>query len=231
MEDKFRKFTEDEKIEALKELNVARESAKKEKITNWFRISVFTLITIVVFITLFRIFLGTVEIENPFEYEKNRFYKVTLNDKTVTVWANERNRIPLIPWFLYFNSRSTNAYDGKLEHMSELEEAKKYILKVKSYSCYDEKLEKRIPCKSKENHFKDENQDTTYTLKIEKRKYHSGTEEKDEFWTVDYIYDGPLIEDVTKYIEDGAEYHFMITGTYGKVTADFDFYINYNRGY
>lgn len=229
--DIFKKFTSEEQIEALKELNVAREEAKKERFSNFFRVSISIIFILSVFIILFRLFIGTIELNNPFGYEKNRFYEVTFNSQTVTVYASEHNRFAIIPWIVYFNSRTNNTYLGKKETMSEIEEAKQYILKVNSYSCYDENLKKRVKCEDKENHFKGVNKDTTYYLKIEKRTYNPATDLKDESWNVNYIYDGPFIEDVTKYIENGAEYRFLITSKYGTVTAEFDFYINYNRGY
>lgn len=229
--DMFQKFTEEEKIEALKEFNIVREEAKKEKFANFFRNLIFITAIVIGLVVLFRIFFGTIEIHNPFGYEKNRFYQVTWNEKTVTVWNSEHNRIPLIPWLVYFNSNSFHVYRGELENLLDLEEADRYMLTIKSYSCHDEKLEKRIQCKSEENHVKEIKQDTIYTLKIDKRTYNPPTEDKEESWDVETIYEGPFIEDVTKYIEDGAEYYFLITGKYGTVITESHFYINYNRGY
>ncbi len=229
--DVFKGFTKEEQTEALKEFNIAREEAKKENMKNFIKAPILIVVIVIIVIFLFRIFIGTIELYNPFGYEKNRFYKVMFNDKTVTVPAREENRIPLIPWAIYFNSIASNRYDGELEQTFKIEKEERYILNINSYSCYDEKLEKRIACKSKENYIKEKNQDTVYTLKIEKRIYIPATEFKDEYWEVFTIYDGPFIEDITKYIEDGAEYNLTIIGKYGMTSAEIYFNIDYNRGY
>jgi hypothetical protein len=92
-EDRLRK----EYFEDVTKLN---SQIKKE-----FRKKLIIIISITVIVILvIKIFLGTIEIYNPFGYpaSKARFYKVRINDELVTVDYDLNQRISIVP-FLSFS--------------------------------------------------------------------------------------------------------------------------------
>lgn len=198
------------KKEALFDYKKSAEEVSRLKKKKWIKIILICSIVIIIF----KVFVGTIEITNPFTYTKNRFYEVKLNGTLLTVDSTDHHRIPLVPLFIYFNTYQTTVYIGKTDRYEINENVKKYILNINSYSCYSKNGTSQLRCTSTgDNTMKKQNKDTTYTrLYIRK----NGRPEKVQ-------YDGPFIEDITPYIQETGYYYINIIAKYENVETSISF--------
>ena len=204
-EDRLRK----EYFEDVTKLN---SQIKKE-----FRKKLIIIISITVIVILvIKIFLGTIEIYNPFGYpaSKARFYKVRINDELVTVDYDLNQRISIIPFLINFNNHYFGSSyietdeDGTEYHPSNSNE---YIIEIKSYTCYS--LDYQVECMKDSQEMK-ENNDTKYTnLKITRTNK-----------PYEVVYDGKYINDITKYVKEKGIYAVTITAEYSNIDTDVTFY-------
>lgn len=164
-------------------------------------------------IIVFKITIGTFEITNPFTYNKNRLYELKLNDTTITVNSTDRHRIPFIPFFIYLNTYNTTIYYGSSELYLLSNNYDKYILNIKSYSCYARNVNSQIGCDSANNPIKKKNTDTVYTnLYIRKNG-------KPEI----VVYNGKMINNITPYIQQKGYYYIQVTAKYNNVKTNISF--------
>lgn len=207
--DEMLKDAELESRKILADYNSTTKKIKKQK-------KKFFLIFLILLI-LFKIVIGTIEINSPFEYSKNRLYEITINDKPVTYTATDHHRVFIIPYFLYWNSYHLNTYYGidyDAVYYINPEESE-YILNVESYSCLSKNKERQVGCQALDNFYKIKNKDTVYTnLFIRK----NGRKEK-------IFYDGKLIKDITPYIQEKGEYYISIDAKYKNTTSKLEFFI------
>ena len=89
------KMTEAQK-QAFHEMQETTKEDRFEKRKKWKKIIFFT----TVFIILYKIIFGTININWPFKNDYNRWYTVTINNVPVTVETMEETTIPLIPFFV-----------------------------------------------------------------------------------------------------------------------------------
>lgn len=205
--DEMLKDAELESRKILADYNSTTKKIKKQK-------KKFFLIFLILLI-LFKIVIGTIEINSPFEYSKNRLYEITINDKPVTYTATDHHRVFIIPYFLYWNSyHLNNGIDYDAVYYINPEESE-YILNVESYSCLSKNKERQVGCQALDNFYKTKNKDTVYTnLFIRK----NGRKEK-------IFYDGKLIKDITPYIQEKGEYYISIDAKYKNTTSKLEFFI------
>ena len=146
--DEMLKDAELESRKILADYNSTTKKIKKQK-------KKFFLIFLILLI-LFKIVIGTIEINSPFEYSKNRLYEITINDKPVTYTATDHHRVFIIPYFLYWNSYHLNTYYGidyDAVYYINPEESE-YILNVESYSCLSKNKERQVGCQALDNFYK-----------------------------------------------------------------------------
>lgn len=172
---------------------------------------------ILIGIILFKVIIGTIELNSPFEYSKNRLYEITINDKPVTYTATDHHRVFIIPYFLYWNSYHLNTYYGidyDAVYYINPEESE-YILNVESYSCYSKNKERQIECQVEDNFYERKNHDTVYTnLYIRK----NGKPEKE-------MYDGKFIKNITPYINEKGIYYVRVDAEYENVSSKLEFFL------
>lgn len=201
---------EEAKKEALSDYKKSVDEVKRLRKKKWIKIILICSIALI----LFKVFLGTIEITNPFTYTNSRFYEVKLNGTSLTVGSTDHHRIPLVPWLIYFNTYYTTVYYGEIDPYEIGTDEKKQILTINSYRCYSKNSTSQLKCSSTGEHLlKKENKDTTYTnLYIRK----NGRPEKVQ-------YDGPFMEDITPYLQEKGYYYINITARYGNVETSISF--------
>lgn len=197
------------KKKALLDYNKAINELKLEQ--NKKRIKFFIIIGLLIIV--FKITIGTLEITNPFTYNKNRLYELKLNDTTITVNSTDQHRIPFIPFFVYLNTYNTTIYYGSSEPYLLSNNYDKYILNIESYSCYARNVNSQIRCDSTNNPIKKKNTDTVYTnLYIRKNG-------KPEI----VVYNGKMINNITPYIQQRGYYYIQVTAKYNNVKTNISF--------
>lgn len=193
----------------LVDYNLATKEMKKQKIKSFL---IFLMLLII-----FKILIGTIEINSPLEYSKNRLYEITINETPVSFQAIDHHRVFIIPYFLYWNSYHLNTYYGidyDAVYYINPDESE-YILDVESYSCLSKSKERQVGCEPLDNFHKIKNKDTVYTnLFIRK----NGRKEK-------IFYDGKLIKNITPYIQEKGEYYIRIDAKYKNTTSKLEFFI------
>ena len=207
--DEMIKDAELESREILADYNSTTKKIKKQK-------KKFFLIFLILLILL-KIIIGTIEINSPLAYSKNRLYEITINDKPLTYTGTDHHRVFIIPYFLYWNSYQFNTYYGidyDTVYYINPEESK-YILNVESYSCFSKNKERQVGCQPLDNFHKTKNKDTVYTNLFIRR---NGRKEK-------IFYDGKLIKDITPYIQEKGEYYIRIDAKYKNTSSKLEFFL------
>lgn len=207
--DEMLKDAELESKEILAEYNSTIKGIKKQKKKSF--------LIFLILLILFKVIIGTIEINSPLEYSKNRLYKITLNETSITYQVTNHHRVFIIPYFLYWNSYYLNTYygvDNDAVYYINPEESK-YILNIESYSCFSKNKDRQVGCQVEDNFHKIQNEDTVYTnLFIRK----NGRKEK-------IFYDGKLINDITPYIQEKGEYYIRIDAEYKNTSSKLEFFI------
>lgn len=171
----------------------------------------------IICLILFKIIIGTIEINSPFSYSKNRLYKVTINKTPITVQVIDHHRTFIIPFFLYLNAYHKETYSGiDLDSIYyPVPEKTKYVLNIESYSCLSKNKERQIECQAEDNFHEVKNKDTVYTNLYIRR---NGKPEKE-------MYDGKLIKDITPYIQEKGVYYVRVDAEYEKVSSKLEFFL------
>ncbi len=177
--------------------NLYREKRKK-------RLKV--LLVIIIMGIMFKIFFGTLEFNNFFEYSssKGRYYKITVNEKQIPASYSLRHKIPIIPFLINFNSYYIGSSDIEgynNDNFFSFNTSEKYIIGIESFNCYYYDL--MIECKNNNQKMK-KNNDTRYTSLI----ITTATKPYER------VYEGKFIEDITPYVEKKGKYHIEITAKY-----------------
>lgn len=202
------KMTKEQK-EAYLELQEITKLDKQEKIKKWRK----RIIKIAIFIILYKLIFGTIDIKWPFGNQFNRWYTVTINNTPITVETTEETTIPLIPffvnWKMYSYETFYNANNYEVTHQLNLKESNQLDIKLKTYECYAsrEDVKNRALCTSSmPNTIKKEKEikiDSIYIRKTDKKT----RREKD-------IYNGPMISNLINMLEENSEYYIEITAHY-----------------
>ena len=200
-------------IEILAEIKKTDDEIKKARNKKIIKHSVI----VITILAVIKLFWGTIEIYNIFGYPANRtrFYKVTLNDEAITVNYNLMHTIPIIPFFINFNSNylGGNQVVGDDDDVNYYADgSKKYIIDISSYKCYSNGYQ--VECKNSKQTMK-KNNDTKYTnLKIVRTNN-----------PYEELYNGIFIKDITSYIEEKGVYYIGITAKYSLVETEVFFYL------
>lgn len=199
--------------EALEELQKAEVEWKKNR-----KAKIITLISfIITLFVLFKIFIGEIIIENVEYYNKNRWYTVMINSEKVSVHVDEEQYITIIPFILKLKSISiANFYSDDISKSDfQIYNGDDINLTIDSYTCSYEQYKMQMPCNSdKENLIKTITNDTKYTLFIRRNKNQK------------VMYDGILINDISKYFPEKGGYFVFITGNYKNVVSYISFTVN-----
>lgn len=175
------------------------------------------ILIIIICIIIFKFIVGTIEINSPLDYSKNRLYKVTVNKTPVTVQVIDHYRTFIIPFFLYFNAYYKNTYPGmdtdSIYYI--VPDKTQYLLDIESYSCYSKNNERQVECQIEDNFHQKKNNDTTYTNLYIRRNGRPETE----------MYDGKFINNITSYIQQKGVYYIRIDAKYGNVTSKIEFFL------
>jgi len=169
---------------------------------------------LVVVVGAIKIFLGTIEINGilPYVTNKSRRFDVTINGEHILSNCKIKNRVPVIPYLIYFNR--SNTYFNKINDdvpISYREKSEKYILEVKSYSCHTKKSGAQVECNKYGNEELEERDDIEYLgLKIT---------------NISLVYDGEYINDISNYIRNSGQYNVVITARYDNIITDVSFSI------
>ena len=196
---------ENQKKEALKEINKLHNEMIKERKK---KIIITSLVIIASFV-LFKIFIGQIDINSPniANQHKNRLYQVSLNDEIVTVGVEEIETKTIIPFILYLKHTSSHSFLGKDSLNYKLGE--KITMDVKSFECYAENLKYPLSCVSDSgNLIKKEKNDLEYYLHIKK----NSRGEK-------VFYDGNFVNDLSDYLTEKGNYHISIEAKYKNVKS------------
>lgn len=205
--DKF-KMTKEQK-QAFHELQEITKEDRSQKIKKWKEI----IIMATIFIVIYKIIFGTINIYWPFKNDYNRWYTVTIDNVPVTTETMEETTIPLLPFFINFKMYNHETFyanrDYEIEHKINLKETPDLKISLKSSECYimngDNK--NRIVCSSsRPNIIKEEKEieiDNIYIRKTDKKT----RKEKD-------IYNGPMISDLKNKLEENSEYYIRINAHY-----------------
>lgn len=202
--------------QALKDLLKAEadwKKSKKKKIIIWIS-------SIIIIFILFKIFVGQIILENITLYNKNRWYIVNLNDKPITVHVDEEQYITIIPSLLKIKSVSNITFINGEMLINEVEVNKgdNINITIDSYTCSYEKYKMQMPCNSdKENLIKTITNDTKYSLFIRRNK------------NQEVMYNGVLVNDISKYFPEKGGYFIFITGNYKNVVSYISFIVNVNE--
>lgn len=202
--------------EALEELQKAEGEWKKNR-----KAKLITLIFfIIILFALFKIFIGEIVIENVVYYNKNRWYTIKINNEKVFVHVDEEQYITIIPFMVSFKSISiANFYSDDIS-VSDFQIIKGDILNltIDSYTCSYEQYKMQMPCNSdKENLIKTITNDTKYSLFIRRNK------------NQEVMYNGVLVNDISKYFPEKGGYFVFITGNYKNVVSYISFIVNVNE--
>ncbi len=167
---------------------------------------------LIVAIGAIKMFLGTIEIKGilPYVTDKSRVFDVTINGEHILSSCEIKNRVPIIPYLIYFDRSNTyfnQIYDDV--PISYRTKSEKYILDVKSYSCHSKKSGTQVGCNRYRDKELEESDDIEYIgLKIN---------------NISVVYEGKFINDISKYIKDSGQYTVVITTKYDNIITDVSF--------
>ncbi len=202
--------------QALKDLQKADidwKKSKKKKVIIWVS-------CIIVFFIIFKIFVGEIILENIALYNKNRWYIVNINDKPLTVHVYEEKYSTVIPLMVKIKSVSNTTFINGDMVINEVQVNKgdDINLAINSYTCSYEAYDMQMPCdQDKKNLIKTITNDTTYNLFIRRNKHQ------------EVMYDGVLVNDISKYFPETGGYFVLITGNYKNVVSYISFIVNVNE--
>lgn len=203
---------EKQRKEILVEINEVNNEIRSDRKKKVF-IGILLIIAIII---LIKLIFGTIEINNIFGYPKNkaRFYKLTMNDKTISVGYELTHKLPIVPFIVNLNSDymgGNHIQDDEDGVYFYPDDSEQYIIEIKSYSCY--KGDYQVECVYDNQNMK-ENYDTEYTnLKIVRTSN-----------PYEEIYNGRFVNDITKFVEEKGVYYVGITAKYSNVETDVYFY-------
>lgn len=188
----------------------AKESRKK------LMIKVISIIAIVVI--FIKVCFGTIHIMSPFIYKQNRLYQVYINDELINVEVFDHYHLPIVPHLVSFDAINAQSYDydgGHLQYEVK-EDDDKILLSFVSYKCMADDYQVQLSCNAaKKSLRKVEATDVKYT--------HLYIRREDRKETV--MYDGPMIQNITQYVQKEGRYHIRVTAEYKHVTSSITFHL------
>ncbi len=166
---------------------------------------------IIIIILLLRIIFGPIIINLGYHYYDNRFYKIQLNDKVVLKGGEKREKITIIPFLLYLSlSNTNNALTKSMEKDFIINnfEKKAYKLDIIVYDCYPKYENKNMEkCINLNKKYKGRKQ----VKDIENKEIEIFDNKNSKT-----LYEGKMINDITKYINKKGEYFITITAKENK---------------
>ncbi len=204
------KVLQKQALKDLQKANTEWKKSKKRKLIIW----VSCVITLFV---IFKIFVGEIILQNIAFYNKNRWYIVKINNEVTTVHVDEEQFTTIIPFMVRLKSISIENFYGDNPLVSEFQIKKgdSINMTIKSYTCFYEAYDMQMPCNSeKKELIKTVTNDTTYNLYIRRNK------------NQEVMYDGVLINDISKYFPEKGGYFVYITGNYKNVVSYISFIVN-----
>ncbi len=201
---------EKRKLQAIKEnMKFQQEEMRFKKKRKRKFLIIVSIITIIVL--LLRILFGPIIINLGYHYYDNRFYKIQVNDKVVLKSGEKREKITIIPFFLYLSLSNTNdilTSSIKKDFIINNFEKKSYKLDITAYDCYP-----KYENKTMENCL-------NLNKKYKGRKLVKDIENKEieifDNKNSKILYEGKIINDITKYINKKGEYFITITAKENK---------------
>jgi len=171
---------------------------------------------IIILVAIIKVFFGTIEINNLFGYppSQSRFYKLSINNEIITTGYTLKHTIPVIPHLVNLNSYligSSNIIEDKDGTYFYPNNSEKYIIDIKSYTCYKEGY--RVECKDQNREMK-ETTDTKYTNLTITRTNNPYEE----------VYSGEFKNDITSYVQEKGVYCVEVTAQYSLVETKVYFY-------
>lgn len=199
------KKLEDEKQEAIRDINESFNKELKEKKKKLLKIII---IVTSVFI-LFKLLIGVINLNIPVEYN-HRLYDVTINNKLISVCVDEYRKNPIIPFMIYNNYVGLHCYHrGGLRQDHKFNIGDKIKINIDTYECFNQLNNKsQTSCYPFENQEVKKTDDTNYSLSIKR----AGGAEKT-------LYEGDLIFDISDYFVEKGVYSISIIANYDNVKS------------
>ncbi len=168
-----------------------------------------------------KVCFGTIHIMSPFLYKQNRLYQAYINDELINVEVFDHYRLPIIPFLVSFDAINAQSYDydgGHLQYEVK-DDDDKILLSFVSYKCMADDYQVQLSCNAaKKSLRKVKATDVKYT--------HIYIRRNDRNLTV--VYDGPMIQDITKYVQKKETYFIQVTAEYKHVTSTITFHLKKN---
>lgn len=209
----FKKKNEELQKEILQDyMKSSKKSHKKTKK----KLIIISLIVIAIIVVI-KVFWGTVELYNVLGYppSNSRYYKVTVNNKQVEISANIRQKIPLIPYLINFNSyyiANSDISNDDTGPFFYANDSKNYYININSYKCYYNNTQ--VECKN--------NEQTMEKADDEKYEKMVITRTSKPY---EVVYDGEFIEDIAPYVLKKGSYCVEIYSRIGLfITTKIYFY-------
>ncbi len=200
-----------ERKEALRELNKSIIDGKKEKKRRITKLIIF----IIIALSLFKIFIGEINISLPIYYD-SRLYDVTLNDKLITVCVDEYRKYPIIPFIIYNVYSDLHCFyqDDEGTQTRPFNKGDKVYITIDSFKCFNSINNGETSCYPYKYQRRKKVYDTKYSLLIQR----AGGAEK-------IIYDGEFVNDITNYFSEKGVYSIGMIAKYGNVKSIVSFSI------
>lgn len=213
------------KEEMVQDLHEERKEAEQnyvatvEKTKESRKKLIIKVISITAIVVIFiKVCFGTIHIMSPFLYKQNRLYQSYINDELINVEVFDHYRLPIIPFLVSFDAINAQSYDydgGHLQYEVK-EDDDKILLSFVSYKCMADDYQVQLSCNAaKKSLRKVEATDVKYT--------HIYIRRNDRNLTV--VYDGPMIQDITKYVQEKETYFIQVIAEYKHVTSSITFHL------
>ena len=211
-EEEYQKKNEEAQKEILYDYMKSSKESHKNAKKKFFIIS----LIVVAIILVIKVFWGTIELYNVLGYppSKSRYYKVTVNNKQVAVSAQIRQKIPLIPYLINFNSyytASSNISNDDTGPFFYADDSKNYYINISSYKCYYNNTQ--VECKNNEQTMKKTDDEKYEKMVITRTSY-----------PYEVVYDGEFTSDIAPYVSKKGSYCVEIYARDGLTTTKIYFY-------
>lgn len=169
---------------------------------------IINLIIIIVLIVIIRLIKGPLNINTT---HNNLTYSIAISNTQIDRFnVKEEYKSPIIPYFIY--KKDISNYNYNLHTNTYFSKQDKYILKFNIYKCL--KGGKEISCPTDNNFTNIDKKEIQTTNNNYKLAIKYNTKE---------IYNGKLIETITKYITKTGDYNISITASTDNITSNIEF--------
>lgn len=189
-----------------------KKKNKKKKEANKIYLLLFAIVLLI--LVGYKVIFGTKYINANKNYDKNRYYRLMVNNNEIGIEVEEIKKIPIIPSILYIVYPSNIIY-GALDSDELTYEYKlggQMLFDLWIYECFDK--EEQIACDKKSENLI-EIIDNSYILSIV-RSYKNEKNEEVE----DVLYNGNLIKDVSQYFPIKGLYAVNIKRSKGFISTN-----------